>query len=131
MSSGNPSPPAGWYPDPSGASADRYWDGAAWTEQHRPTMVGGFSPPVTQFNNNMGNTRPRNGMGTASLVLGIFSLLIFGFILGLLAIIFGSIGIGRANRGEATNKGAAIAGMVLGIIGFVAWIFITSALFAS
>jgi hypothetical protein len=24
--------PAGWYPDPSGAYATRYWDGHAWTE---------------------------------------------------------------------------------------------------
>ncbi len=25
-------PPAGWYPDPSGRFEQRYWDGAAWTE---------------------------------------------------------------------------------------------------
>jgi uncharacterized protein YxjI len=25
-------PPAGWYPDPSGQFAQRYWDGAAWTD---------------------------------------------------------------------------------------------------
>lgn len=25
-------PPAGWYPDPAGAHARRYWDGQAWTE---------------------------------------------------------------------------------------------------
>lgn len=25
-------PPAGWYPDPSGQFQQRYWDGAAWTE---------------------------------------------------------------------------------------------------
>ncbi len=24
--------PAGWYPDPSGQTSRRYWDGAAWTE---------------------------------------------------------------------------------------------------
>jgi hypothetical protein len=28
-----PSPPAGWYPDPSGEHASRYWDGATWTDQ--------------------------------------------------------------------------------------------------
>jgi hypothetical protein len=30
-------PPAGWYPDPAGSNARRYWDGQAWTaaiEQH-------------------------------------------------------------------------------------------------
>jgi hypothetical protein len=25
-------PPAGWYPDPAGTGARRYWDGGAWTE---------------------------------------------------------------------------------------------------
>lgn len=29
-------PPAGWYPDPAGSADERYWDGAAWTEQTRP-----------------------------------------------------------------------------------------------
>jgi hypothetical protein len=29
-----PSPPPGWYPDPSGAPGQRYFDGARWTE-HR------------------------------------------------------------------------------------------------
>jgi len=28
-----PRPPAGWYPDPAGTSTQRYWDGAAWTDQ--------------------------------------------------------------------------------------------------
>jgi hypothetical protein len=29
----HPHPPAGWYPDPAGTRAQRYWDGAAWTDQ--------------------------------------------------------------------------------------------------
>ncbi len=28
-----PSPPAGWYPDPTGRLDDRCWDGARWTAQ--------------------------------------------------------------------------------------------------
>lgn len=30
-----PMPPPGWYPDPSGAPGERYFDGHGWTEQHR------------------------------------------------------------------------------------------------
>ncbi|MEA2126731.1 MAG: hypothetical protein QOI80_3513, partial [Solirubrobacteraceae bacterium] len=33
--------PAGFYVDPSNTTAERYWDGARWTEQTRPA-----SPPV-------------------------------------------------------------------------------------
>jgi hypothetical protein len=29
-------PPPGWYPDPSGARAQRYWDGARWDSATRP-----------------------------------------------------------------------------------------------
>ena len=30
---------AGWYPDPSGAAAQRYWDGQQWTENYAPLAV--------------------------------------------------------------------------------------------
>jgi hypothetical protein len=67
---------------------------------------------------------PRNGMGTAGLVLGIIGLVFcwaswVGWVLNVLAIIFGGVGIGRANHGQATNKGSAVAGLVLGLVGLV------------
>ena len=64
---------------------------------------------------------PQNGMGTAALVLGIIGLLIGGCILGPLAIIFGAVGISKANQGVATNKGSAVSGLILGIVGFLGW----------
>ncbi|MFF1452244.1 DUF4190 domain-containing protein [Streptomyces sp. NPDC058274] len=83
--------------------------------------------------------QPSNGMGTTGLVLGIigvvcsltFFLWFFGVILGILAIIFGAIGRGKANRGEATNKGAATAGLVCGIIATVLLPLLGLLLFAS
>lgn len=69
-----------------------------------------------------GNLRvKRNGMGIASLVLGILSIFtgVFGLVLGTLAIIFGAVGIGRANRGEATNKTMSGWGLGLGIAGIL------------
>ncbi|GAA2817550.1 DUF4190 domain-containing protein [Streptomyces showdoensis] len=65
---------------------------------------------------------PSNGMGTTSMVLGIIAVAGFcmyglGIVLGVLALVFGIIGLKKVNRGEATNRGMAIAGVVLGAIG--------------
>ncbi|MFD3331413.1 DUF4190 domain-containing protein [Streptomyces sp. NPDC058700] len=65
---------------------------------------------------------PSNGMGTTSMVLGIISVAGFcmyglGVVLGILALIFGVIGLKKAGRGEATNRGMALAGVILGAIG--------------
>ncbi|MFG3010946.1 DUF4190 domain-containing protein [Streptomyces cinerochromogenes] len=67
---------------------------------------------------------PSNGMGTASLVLGIISAVGFvmwpvALVLAVLALIFGGIGRGRASRGEATNPGVALAGIICGAAGIV------------
>lgn len=63
---------------------------------------------------------PRNGVGTAALVLGILGVLsavvFIGGVLGLIAVILGFVGLGRVNRREATNRGSAMAGVVLGLI---------------
>lgn len=65
----------------------------------------------------------RNGMGVAALVLGILAILtgwfVLGGVLGILAVVFGVIGRGRAKRGEADNGGLALAGLICGAIGIV------------
>lgn len=107
--SGQPAPygaapaydPASYSPPPYGQS---------------PYAAPGYGAPYAPF-----GAAPRNGMGTASLVLGIISVVLSwtvwgGVILGALAIIFGSIGLGRAKRGEATNRSSAMAGLILGIV---------------
>lgn len=69
--------------------------------------------------------QPANGMGVAAMVLGILSICLFclygvaGVVLGVLALIFGILGKKRAERGEATNRGQAKAGIILGSIGIV------------
>ncbi|HWU07845.1 MAG TPA: DUF4190 domain-containing protein [Streptomyces sp.] len=67
---------------------------------------------------------PANGLGIAAMVLGIIAVVGFcmwgiGIILGILALIFGIIGRGRAKRGEATNGGMALAGIILGSVSIV------------
>ncbi|MGW2486532.1 DUF4190 domain-containing protein [Streptomyces sp. NPDC001606] len=68
--------------------------------------------------------QPSNGMGTASLVLGIISAVGFllwpvALIVGVLAVIFGAVGRAKVTRGEATKPGMALAGMICGGVGFV------------
>jgi len=73
-------------------------------------------PPAPQT---PGAGQPQNGMGTAALVLGILQFFCLGTIGAILAIIFGRIGMKRAEQGLATNGGSAKAGFILGIIGVV------------
>ena len=52
------------------------------------------------------NVTQTNGLATASLVLGILSLVLFftfviAWVLGILAVIFGGIGVSRANQGAS------------------------------
>ena len=83
-----------------------------------PYATPGYPAPYPPF----GAPR-RNGLGTAGLVLGIIGVVFcwspLGFVLGVLAIIFGSVGLGRSKRGEASNRGAAMAGLILGILAIV------------
>ena len=60
---------------------------------------------------------PQNGMGTAALVMGILQFFCLGTVGSILAIVFGKIGMNKADQGLATNRGSAKAGFVLGIVG--------------
>ena len=76
------------------------------------------TPPTPQPHQVAYQGAPRpvetNGMAVAALVLGIVGLLLP--ILSVLALIFGGIGMSKANQG-ASGKGMAVAGLVLGILG--------------
>ena len=65
-----------------------------------------------------------NGKATAALVLGLVGLVLFGFILGLLAMVFAFIAIKEmesAPPATFSNRGSATAGLILGIIDVVLW----------
>lgn len=77
-----------------------------------PAPYSGFTPPPVG---------PKNGLGIAALVVAIIALfsVVGGIVLGVVAIILGVLGLQRARRGEATNGGIAIAGIVLGILSII------------
>ena len=67
---------------------------------------------------------PRNGIGITALVLGIVAVVasitvIGGILLGIIAIVLGFIGRSRAKKGQATNSGVALAGIITGAVGLV------------
>ncbi|WP_234379416.1 DUF4190 domain-containing protein, partial [Streptomyces caniscabiei] len=67
---------------------------------------------------------PSNGMGIAAMVLGICAAVLFclwplAILLGVMAMIFGFIGRAKARRGEATNPGHALAGIICGVVGIL------------
>jgi hypothetical protein len=75
---------------------------------------------------------PRNGFGVTALVLGIVGAVfswvpVFGGILAVLAVIFGALGYSRARKGQASNSGMAIAGLVLGVIAFIIQVIVFAA----
>jgi uncharacterized membrane protein HdeD (DUF308 family) len=78
-------------------------------------------------------TRARNGIGVAALVFGVVSLVLailvvffpIAAVVGLIAIILGIIGMRRASRGEATNRGQAVAGLLTGLLAVAIAVFLT------
>ncbi|MBB4684484.1 DUF4190 domain-containing protein [Amycolatopsis jiangsuensis] len=85
---------------------------------------GSFVAPPPGAGYGQPTAAPRNGFGITALVLGILALVfcwtvIGGIVLGVIALVLGILGVKRANRREATNKGVAVSGIVTGSIGLV------------
>ncbi|MFH9737528.1 DUF4190 domain-containing protein [Streptomyces roseolus] len=112
---GAPAPPPGYGHPAAPPAAYGYPPAGPSAYGYPPAHPAAYGPMPGQY----------NGMGTAAMVLGIIGTCIFWFygvpsiVLGVLALIFGILGRKRAHRGEATNGGAAMAGIVLGIVSMV------------
>ena len=84
--------------------------------QYQPQPQQGYGgPPVRQG----------NGLAVAGMVLGIIGVVfafipflgvLLGIILGLLALVLGGVGLGRAKDPSRGGRGQAITGVVLGIV---------------
>jgi hypothetical protein len=89
-------------------------------EQHPPWRKAvSVSTPYSE-------SRTGNGLAIAALVCGVVGIFLFNIILGPLAIIFGGVGLSRANRG-APYRGMSIAGIALGIVDLVLFVALLAA----
>ncbi|MFA5781374.1 MAG: DUF4190 domain-containing protein, partial [Bacteroidales bacterium] len=67
-----------------------------------------------------------NGSALTGFILSLVGLFLFGFILGVLAIIFSAIGLGKIKKDSSKwkGKGLAIAGLIIGIIDIIGWLIL-------
>ena len=101
------------------------WDSAsgqphvsAGSPQHPPPL----GPPP---NSEAPASRPSNGLGVASLVVGLVALLasltvVGGLVLGVLAAMLGLIARAQVRHGQASNGDVAMTGVVLGVLAILA-----------
>jgi hypothetical protein len=77
-----------------------------------------------------GDAPKTNGLALSGFICSLVGLFLFGFILGVLALIFSAIGLGKINKDTSKwkGKGMAIAGIIIGIIDIVAWLIILALL---
>jgi hypothetical protein len=112
-------------PPPGGAPGSAPAYGAP--EYGAPAYGSPYGQPGPGQGSYGASAQPRNGLSTAALVLGVLGLLSvitlvtfpIGIVLALLAVVLGVIGRRRAKRGEATNGGLALAGLILGVLSLV------------
>ncbi|MFC9561492.1 hypothetical protein [Agromyces sp. NPDC056965] len=110
--------PPGWHVEPT-TGLLRWWDGTNWgpyQQQAAPSVV------VVQ-------SAPQNGFAIAALILGIWGFLttaiplFIGLFLGgipdILSIVFGIIGIVRANQMGGKGLPLAVIGLILGSLAFL------------
>lgn len=87
---------------------------------YNPQYGGQYNqPPYQNFQPNVQPISPNNGMATASLIVGIVSLICCGLPAGIVAIILGAIGLSKSKTMCGNGKGMAIVGIILGVVSIV------------
>lgn len=97
--------PPDWYPDPSDAALQRYWDGQRWTEHtasYQREQV--LEPQAVQYSQWAGPQPRDNRLVIGGWIAAVFGLLtsqaegVIGFILPLLAAVFGVLLLRNDNQ---------------------------------
>lgn len=129
----------GWYPDPDGVAAERWWNGVDWSDNLRGTTPGFAAPPAMTAPAGMtpaaqtvnpyapafpSAVAPRtNPAATAGFIIGVVAFLINIFVFpSIIATVLSWRGMvrGRQLRAQgypANQYGVAVAGFVLGLLG--------------
>jgi hypothetical protein len=92
--------PPGWYLDPGGSGAERYWDGSGWSGHLRGGHVAAPSPS--------------NVLSIVGIVCGAVGILLFPIIIGVAGIVCAVIAKARKEKLSTVALGVSIGGTVLG-----------------
>ena len=122
-----PSLAAGWHLEPA-TNRYRWWDGTTWGVYHDQMPAGYVAPVVQPLGAAVAATSGANGFAVAALVLGIWGFLttwipfFIGLFMGalpdMLAIVFGILGIVRANANGGRGLAMSVVGLVFGGLAF-------------
>jgi Protein of unknown function (DUF2510) len=111
--------PAGWYPDPSRAPGQRYFDGAQWTEQRTQ------APAAAKRTNTIGIVAL-----IASIIGFIFACvpgaLVVGWVLLPAAFVLGIVGLFLTGKARGTSIAAVIVSMIGTVVGVVVFFTVVS-----
>jgi hypothetical protein len=104
----------GWYQDPGGSPALRWWDGTQWTEylSQPAAPAQDESDPVMRWLVPVG----RSGWAIAAGYAGLFAVLI---VTAPLALLLGIVAVLDIRRKGRRGMGRAVFGIVMGAIGSV------------
>ena len=128
-----PPPPQQWPPaQQQWGPAQQQW-GQPPPSGYEPYAQPQWGGPPSGYGYGYPTPAPSNGMGVASLVLGILGLLgcwvpVLGPILALVGVILGAVALSQFRKRGASN-GMALAGLILGALGLVAGIAFTAFVF--
>ena len=89
-----------------------------------PSVAPPAAPPMTAPPMTAPRATPSNTMATVALILSIVSILCLGPVAGVLAIVFGVLGLKKAGELGGRGRGTALTGVVLGVIGSVLWVVV-------
>ena len=89
-----------------------------------------FSAGVNRIIKHVADDKKTNAMALTGFITGVVGLIIFGIILGIVAVVFSCIGLSKINKNpeKFSGKGFGIAGLVLGIIDILAAILLLALL---